>query len=245
MNAQVGRLSTDEAQLGGCLGLDSVRTDNGDRLLQLCADHNLFLCSTNFRNKRSRLATWCPPTAGQPWTQIDHVAISYRWRGSVTDCRSYWNTSVDSDHALVRCRFSLKFPREKKSQTQRIAVEKHSDLQIKDKFKKYLNQTIPDDCTCEVGSFCNAMCSALQKATTIVCGTVRSGVRNHWISGRTVALLQSRRKIPVNFQSNSNGGNSFVKWSTAIVHIAKLGGPRKLKKRKRQIMLETCEDYSS
>ena len=46
MNAQVGRFSTDEAQLGGCLGLDSVRTDNGDRLLQLCADHNLFLCSS-------------------------------------------------------------------------------------------------------------------------------------------------------------------------------------------------------
>ena len=64
MNAQVGRLSAAEARLGGCLGLDSIRTDNGERLLQLCANHKLFLSSTNFRNKRIRLTTWCPPTAG-------------------------------------------------------------------------------------------------------------------------------------------------------------------------------------
>ena len=95
MNAQVGRLSTDDAQLGGSLSLDSVRTDNGDGLLKLCADHNLFLCSTNFRNKRSRLATWCPPTVGQPWTQIDHVVISSRCCGSFTKYRSYLNKSMD------------------------------------------------------------------------------------------------------------------------------------------------------
>ncbi|KER20673.1 LOW QUALITY PROTEIN: hypothetical protein T265_15260 [Opisthorchis viverrini] len=62
---------------------------------------------TNFRNSRSRLATWCPPTTSRPQTQIDHIAISYRWRGSITDCRSFWNTFVDSDHALVRSRFAL------------------------------------------------------------------------------------------------------------------------------------------
>ena len=78
LNAQVGRLSTDEAQLSGCLGLDSVRMDNGDRHLQQCADNKLFLYSKNVRKIRSRLATWIPPTAGQPWTQLDHVAISYR-----------------------------------------------------------------------------------------------------------------------------------------------------------------------
>ncbi|KER27853.1 hypothetical protein T265_13717, partial [Opisthorchis viverrini] len=37
MNAQVGRLSAAEARLGGCLGLDTRRTDNGDRLLQMLA----------------------------------------------------------------------------------------------------------------------------------------------------------------------------------------------------------------
>ncbi|KER28652.1 hypothetical protein T265_04600 [Opisthorchis viverrini] len=43
LNAQVGRLSSLESHLGGHFGVDARRTDNGDRLLQLCADHELFL----------------------------------------------------------------------------------------------------------------------------------------------------------------------------------------------------------
>ena len=78
LNAQVGRLGTEESRLGGRWGLVGRRTDNGDRLLQLCTDHNLFLASTNFRHSHRRCATWRPPSASQAWTQIDHIAISYR-----------------------------------------------------------------------------------------------------------------------------------------------------------------------
>ncbi|KAG5443773.1 hypothetical protein CSKR_112235 [Clonorchis sinensis] len=66
--------------LGGRRGLGSVRTDNGERLLLLCADHRLSLCSNNFLSSRSRPATWCPPTLCRPQTQLDHIAISYGWR---------------------------------------------------------------------------------------------------------------------------------------------------------------------
>ncbi|KER23581.1 hypothetical protein T265_14617, partial [Opisthorchis viverrini] len=45
LNAQVGRLSSSESHLGGRFGVDARRTDNGDRLLQLCADHELFLAT--------------------------------------------------------------------------------------------------------------------------------------------------------------------------------------------------------
>ncbi|KER22891.1 hypothetical protein T265_09096 [Opisthorchis viverrini] len=79
---------------GGC------SPDNGDRLLQLCADHELFLASTNFQRKRSFRVTWRPPTTNQPWTQLDHVAISHRWRATIQDCRSFWGTPLDSDHAF-------------------------------------------------------------------------------------------------------------------------------------------------
>jgi hypothetical protein len=51
MNAQVGRLSSAELHLGGRFSVDAERTDNGERLLQLCADHNLFLASTNVCNE--------------------------------------------------------------------------------------------------------------------------------------------------------------------------------------------------
>ncbi|KER28315.1 hypothetical protein T265_04844 [Opisthorchis viverrini] len=47
MNAQVGRLISEEAQLDDPFGVDAERTDNGKRLLQLCADRRLLLASTN------------------------------------------------------------------------------------------------------------------------------------------------------------------------------------------------------
>ncbi|GAA47933.1 craniofacial development protein 2, partial [Clonorchis sinensis] len=53
LNAQVGRLSSLELHFGGRFGVDARRTDNGDRLLQLCADHERFLANTNFQHKRS------------------------------------------------------------------------------------------------------------------------------------------------------------------------------------------------
>ncbi|KAH9594337.1 hypothetical protein MS3_00005453 [Schistosoma haematobium] len=109
LNAQVGRLGTEEGRLGGRWGLVGRRSDNGDRLLQLCTDHNLFLASTNFRHGHRRCATWRPRSASQAWTQIDHIAISDRWRGCVQDCRSFWSTYLDSDHALVCTNLTLLF----------------------------------------------------------------------------------------------------------------------------------------
>ena len=118
LNAQVGRLTSAETHLGGRFGVNAQRTDNGDRLLHFCADHRLFLVNTNFQHKRTQRVTWRPPTAGQSWTQLDHIAISYRWRASIQDCRSFWSTPLDSDHALVRARLKIQFPAGKRKRSQ-------------------------------------------------------------------------------------------------------------------------------
>ena len=61
MNAQIGQLHSSETHLGGNFSVDTQRTDNGDRLLQLCNDQQLFFASSNFRHKRSQRMTWKPP----------------------------------------------------------------------------------------------------------------------------------------------------------------------------------------
>ena len=86
MNARIGRLNNHERYLGGRFGVDSSRADNGERFLQLCADHRLFVANTNFQHKRSHRVTWRPLNSRQDWSQLDHIAISYRWRTSVADC---------------------------------------------------------------------------------------------------------------------------------------------------------------
>ena len=179
LNAQVGRLSVSETQLGGRHGLDSVRTDNGERLFQLCADRRLFLCSTNFRNSRSRLATWCPPTTRRPQTQIDHIAISYRWRGSITDCRSFWNTFVDSDHALVRSRFSLRFPGPRKVRTNRLATERLADPDVRRTYQNRLLESLPNAPPSDVNAYWDEIATSLQSAGDFACGMSPPGALKH------------------------------------------------------------------
>ena len=107
-NPQLAKLTTPELDLDGRFALGSQRTDNGDRLLQFCPTHELFLANTNFKHKKIHYATWRSPNPEHPWIQLDHIAISRTWRGRIKDCRSYWITALDSDHALVLARFILR-----------------------------------------------------------------------------------------------------------------------------------------
>ena len=202
MNAQVGRLGSNEARLGGRLGLPSERTDNGERLLQLCGDLGLFLCSTNFRNKKRHLATWRSPMNGQPATQIDHIAISYRWRGSITDCRSIWSTCVDSDHAIVRSRFCLRFSGKRSLYKPRIASENLQNPQVKQQYQNILQQTLPAEPSSEVSQYWKVISGTIQEAAISVCGYKQKSASLHWISNSTVALLDSRKSIPEGRQYN-------------------------------------------
>ena len=45
MDAQIGRLIDTKSHHVGRFTVDAPRTDNGERLLQLCAGHDLFLAS--------------------------------------------------------------------------------------------------------------------------------------------------------------------------------------------------------
>ncbi|CAH8648439.1 unnamed protein product [Schistosoma mattheei] len=137
-NAQIGSLNQTERHLGGYFSIPTQRTDNGDRLLQLCSDNRLFLANTNFKHKERHRLTWRPPTPNQRWTQIDHIAISHRWRGSVEDCRSFWSTCLDSDHALIRARICLRLTGRKKATLKRPIRTELSNEKTKSRFQEQL-----------------------------------------------------------------------------------------------------------
>ena len=109
-NAQMGHLSSSERNIGGRFSLNTRHTDNGERLLDFCSKHGLYLVSANHRHKKSHPATWRSADPHHTSIQIDHIAISSQWRGSVQDCRSIWSTPLDSDHAFVLARFVIQFP---------------------------------------------------------------------------------------------------------------------------------------
>ncbi|KER27161.1 hypothetical protein T265_13857, partial [Opisthorchis viverrini] len=201
MNAQVGRMGSLESHSGGRFGVDARRTDNGDRLLQLCADHELFLASTTFQYKRSHRLTWRPPTANQPWTQLDHVAISHRWRATIQDCRSFWGTPLDSNHAMVFARPTVRFPSGPRKSARSMPIH------------CLRRTTVPQQCRSELAqqlSTVNQYCGgservdeawqnvkgAILAAFSASCPTSPIRPQDHWMSSRSLSMIDARKAIP-------------------------------------------------
>ena len=195
LNARVGRLCTVESHLGGSHGLDASRNDNGERLLQLCADHRLYLSSVSFRHKRRHLATWRPPNYGQSWTQIDHIAIGYRWRGCVQDCRSFWGTCLDSDHALVGCKLALRFCGRRKPRFSRLDISKLNKADVLKSYQLELSHRLTDLQHTGVEDQWASLCHAMYTSAEATCGTI-VGSSDPWISENSLRLIDLRRDIP-------------------------------------------------
>ena len=202
MNARVGRLSSNEAQLGGPFGLDTCRSENGERLLTLCSEHRLFLASTNFRRSNCRYATWRPPSSNQPLTQIDHIAISHKWRGCIQDCRSYWSTSLDSDHALVCSKLSMCFGgRSNRKIPKRLDCDKLSQPACLTAFQNTLAEKLETTPPSNINLHWSLVQNALHSAGLASCG-LTSRVATPWISAESLRLLDARRSIPVGGEHN-------------------------------------------
>ena len=172
--------------------------------MQLCADHGLFLASTNFSHKKLHRLTWRPPHSSHRWTQIDHIAIGYRWRGSVQDCRSFWSTAVDSDHALVRARFCLRLTCKRNNGSKSNYFKPSYNGNLTSTFQTELAQRLS---SLPPAQDTNAHWKQMKEAITgsIIATNDPAGVprRNRWISARSTALLDARKTIPPDAAHNA------------------------------------------
>ena len=99
-NAKIGREKF-IATVAGKYTLREVTSENGKRLGQLAARHNMIIKSNCFEHKRIHEGTWmCPGTSVV--NQTDHVVINKRHTSSLTDVKSCRGSSCDSDHFLVK-----------------------------------------------------------------------------------------------------------------------------------------------
>ena len=200
MNAQIGRLNSMEAHLGGRFSVDMPRSDNGERLLHLCTDHRLFLANTNFQHKRLHRLTWRPPNPSQPWKQLDHIAISYRWRASIQDCRSFWSTPLDSDHAIVRATFSIKFPVGRRKSCHLDRPQQLQSAVVAEQYELKLTQNLEvlnhNPARGNVEEDWNHIKEAMLSASKAVCPLNPGHAKEHWISTESANLIESRKTIP-------------------------------------------------
>ena len=136
LNARIGQ---DNSAWSGVIGKHSLHVssnDNGLRLLDFCALHQLTIGGTLFQHRDIHKGSWKSPD-GRTVNQIDHVCISTKWSHSLLDVRSCRGADIGSDHYLVRGQFRVKLMAVQKMNASRRISPAIENLRDQSKVEEY------------------------------------------------------------------------------------------------------------
>ena len=92
----------------------SATNRNGELLVDIMEEFNLFPANTKFMKPKNKLWTFEYPNGHR--AQLDYILVRKKWQNSVKDCRSYSSfASVGSDHRIVSAKIKLSLRVSKKS----------------------------------------------------------------------------------------------------------------------------------
>ena len=87
---------------------------NGELLIDLVDEYNLFCSNCSFMKPKSRLWTFEYPNGAR--AQLDYIFFRKKWRNSIKDSRSYSSfSSIGSDHRIVSATIKLSLRSSKRS----------------------------------------------------------------------------------------------------------------------------------
>ena len=104
-NAGVG---SDNSAWPSCLGKHGIGKviKNGQRLLELCAQFQLYITGTFFADKHHRKVSWRHPRS-RHWHQLDHIITRRHDLPDVNHTRTFHSANCDTDHSFVCSKFKL------------------------------------------------------------------------------------------------------------------------------------------
>jgi len=128
-NSKLGKVKIDN--ICGGLGLGEVN-DRGSRLIEFCADHEMYACNTWFKHHARRLYTWKSP-GDNVRNQIDYILINQRFKNSVKQAKTYPGADCASDHnpvvVTLEVRLKVLTQKEKSSSQLDFSALRQADLQ--------------------------------------------------------------------------------------------------------------------
>ncbi|XP_073670704.1 uncharacterized protein [Paramisgurnus dabryanus] len=212
MNAKVGSADSGNERVMGRHGVGTMN-HNGELFVDFCAMNDLVIGGTLFPHKESHKVTWRSPD-GSVENQIDHIAISRRWRGTLQDCRIKRSADVGSDHHLLlaTCRIRLAACRKKIWKTTKFNVEKLKNPETKQEFlltlaNRYDALRYNSDEEEEKGDDegIETEWSIIKKAYTSTCEDVLGKIKREkkeWMSQDTWEKVKERRSLKANIDNS-------------------------------------------
>lgn len=142
LNAKVGNDNSNIQSIMGNHGLGNARNNNGERLVDLCASHRLFIGGTKFPHKNIHKYTWESPD-GITRNQIDHIIINKQYLGCLLDVKGRRSADVDSDHVLLLGALRLRPASIKKElPADKYNLQRLKDPETADRYKNTLQQQL-------------------------------------------------------------------------------------------------------
>ena len=182
--------------------------NNGERLVDFCADNSMVIGGTLFPHPTTHKLTWISPS-GRDKNQIDHIAINGTWRRFLLDVRVRRGVDVGSDHHLVTARIRMKLRRTDRQQTghKRFDVNKEvnrlDDPAMKKSFLTQLKNRYQvlvelddhtNDNADEINSLWNIVKKSYQETSKEIMGH-REKNHEEWISQEAWQKIKERRNI--------------------------------------------------
>lgn len=195
LNAQVGSSNENWETVMGTHGLGTMN-DNGELFAELCGNHGLVIGGTLFRHLKIHKVTWVSPDR-RTQNQIDHIAISGKWRSSLLDVRNRRGADVYSDHHLLIGLIRIKLSTHRKHEPtapKRLDITKLKDSEIAQNFIQQVSEMVSSNRRNDndIAQKWRTVSDAMQQAGERTLG-FRNNERKEWISDDTWNLIEERK----------------------------------------------------
>lgn len=193
-NAKCGADNKDRELFMGKFGTGTMN-DNGERFLDFCAEADLVVGGTLFKHQQSHLNTWYS-NDGVTRNQIDHIAISRKWRNSLQDVRVYRSFDVYSDHKMLMGTIKISLAAIKKKSIplrRKIDPRNLQHPQIMNSFKAEVHNSLADIQPSDPQEHWASIRSSLQTAGEKLLPRVLER-KKCYISDATWALIEQRKR---------------------------------------------------
>ncbi|CAG5135514.1 unnamed protein product, partial [Candidula unifasciata] len=146
-NGRVGkRRSPWERYLGPFSDTTTDCNRNGEHLLNLCAEQDLYITNTFYQHRQSQVKTWYKWNNLDQASQIDFILVRQRQKRTVRDSKAVPNAGLDSDHRPVVMNIcnSSRNSLHKQKREEIINTKKLEEENIKHEFELEITKAFAD-----------------------------------------------------------------------------------------------------
>ena len=211
-NARVGK---DHLLWTGTIGKEGVGkvNDNGTLLLTKCAEHNLVITNTLFRQKNKHKVSWQHPRS-KHWHLIDYIIVRACDQQDVLKTRAVTGADESwTDHRLISSIMRIKLPpkgkHQNKNSVKKFNLTPFEDRNLTKMFQQKLGEKLPETIPSSVKEHWDQLKTAITSTCTDTLGTKK---RKHqdWFDDNDEQLQQlidKKRKAFVALQSDQKSAS--------------------------------------